>query len=301
MRKWFIILMMAILFIFPSLAFAQNQVVIETLDVNFWPEYDRADMLVLNYVTLAPGVALPVTFDMRIPATAGAPAVVAVGLTLDSVSDVDAKYTTKQEGDWLIVSVEMTGPALQLEYYDAGLKKDGAARSYSYEWLSKYDVKKIAVTLQRPFDASAFKSSLALQDAAIHPNDGLQYLSSNGGAVNANKPFSFDLSYNKPSDTFSVSQLKVEPVDPVNVDTPGRMSFSNYLPYIVGGVGFLLIAGGAVYYFQINNTSAKKPRRRSRATDSDEGGDTYCSQCGARARGGDRFCRTCGSRIKQED
>ena len=301
MRKWFLVLMLGMLFVFPSFASAQNQVAIETMDVVFWPEYDRADMLIINYITLASDVALPVTLDLRIPA-ASSIHTVAVGASPNLVSDQNVKYTTIQQDEWLVVSIEATGRAIQVEYYDPNLKKDGSARSYTYQWLSDYGVKDLIVVLQQPFDASAFKSSLSVVDDGIHA-DGLQYFTSSVGAVNAGKEFAFDISYNKPTDTFSFSQLQVEAVEPVSTDTPGRVSFNNYLPYIIGGLGILLALGGLAYYLQVNNKkSAKKSRRRSRSSSgSDEAGDTYCSQCGARARGGDRFCRTCGSRIKQNE
>jgi len=163
-------------------------------------------------------------------------------------------------------------------------------------------VKIFFVTLQQPFDASGFKSSLTLQDDGIHP-DALQYFTSNVGAVNAGEPFSFDISYEKPSDSFSVSQLQVQPVNPVSADTPGRVSFNNYLPYVIGGVGLALIVSGIIYYLQAGRAGAKKIRQRARgkSDDKESDSDVYCAQCGSRARSGDRFCRTCGSRIRQQE
>ncbi len=301
MRKWFLVLIMGALLVFPSFASAEKQIAIQTLNVNFWPEYDRAEMLVINYITLTPE-SIPAIFNLRIPASAGAVYTVAVGPSIDQVSDQDVKYTVAQQGEWLVVSVEASAPAIQIEYYDPGLKKNGKSRSYNYEWLSDYEVKNFGVVLQQPLGASGFKSSLPLQDNGIGANN-LQYFISKVGALTAGKAFLFDVSYEKPSDTLSISQLKVEAIDPVNTDTAGRVSFSNYFPYIIGGIGVLLILGGGVYYFQSNKSDSKKTRHRARGkSDGEEsGGDVYCAQCGTRAHGGDRFCRTCGSRIRQSE
>jgi len=89
----------------------------------------------------------------------------------------------------------------------------------------------------------------------------------------------------------------------VDENTPGRVSLNNSLPYIIGGLGVVLIVGGIVYYWQAGRKSFKSPRRRSHAQMENEDlkEDTYCPQCGTRAKTGDRFCRVCGARIRQKE
>lgn len=309
MRKWLLTLVIGALFVFPSLAFAQNKVAIQSINVSLWPEFDRPEMLVIDHIMLSENIAFPTQVDLLIPADAVVNTV-AVGESSGAVSDqgIDCKDTvkkncaTREDGEWLVVSITATGPAIQLEYYDPSLKKDGDQRSYTYRWLSDYDVANFTVTLQEPFDATEFKSSLSLRDDGINPNDNLQYYSSDVGTVPAGKEFTFDVSYKKPTDALSVSHLNVQPVD-VNENTSGRVSLDNYLPYIIGGLGVILIMGGLMYYWQSGRSGSRKPRRRQRShADREETiGDVYCAQCGTRARGGDRFCRTCGSRIRQKE
>jgi hypothetical protein len=302
MRKWLLTLVIGALFVFPSFAFAQeNKVAIQSIDVSLWPEYDRPEMLVIDHIKLSEDTAFPVQLDLRVPADSDVNAV-AVGKSSDQVTDQGVKYTTAKDGEWLVISITATGPAIQLEYYDPNLKKDGDQRSYTYRWLSDYDVAGFVVILQVPFGATEFKSSLSLQDDGIHPNDNMQYYSSNVGPVPAGKELTFDVSYQKATDTLSVSHLEIQPVD-VNENTSGRVSLGNYLPYIIGGFGVILIVGGLVYYWQSGRSGSKKSRRRPRVrADPEEAqSDVYCAQCGTRARGGDRFCRTCGSRIRQKE
>lgn len=299
MRKWLLVLVMAGFFVFPSLVSAQNKVSIESINVSLWPEYDKPGMLVISYIKLPANTSFPAQLDLRISADATLNTI-AVGKTSDSVSDQGIKYTTKTDGDALVVSITATGPAIQFEYYDPGLKKDGNQRSYSYKWVSDYDVATFGVAFQEPFDATEFKSSLPLRDDGVHA-DNMHYYTSSVGAVPAGKALTFDVNYQKSTDALSVSRLQVQPVN-VNENTPGRVSLNNYLPYIIGGLGLILIVIGLLYFSQSGRTGSKKPQRRqrSRAKEAKEE-DIYCAQCGTRANSGDRFCRTCGSRIRQPE
>jgi len=301
MRKWILLLMLGVLFAFPVRAIAQEGITIASVEINLWPEYDKAEMLVIDYILLAPDTPLPATLNLRLPTQVNAPHVVAVGTSPELVTDQGVEFTTRADGDWLVVSIQATGPAIQLEYYDPDLKKDGTSRSYFYEWLSDYNVQNLSFMVQQPYDATGFKTSPALQDDGIH-QDQLQYYSSQAVAVPAGESLSIELNYEKPSDTLSASRLQVQPVG-VDENTPGRVSFSNSLPYVIGGLGVILIVGGIVYYWQSGRTSSRRPRRRARANAEHEetGEEVYCHQCGARAHGGDRFCRTCGARLRLKE
>jgi len=297
MRKWFFVLTMAALLILPSFVSAQGQIEIQSVDVGLWPEYDKADMLVINYITLAAGIEFPVQVDVRLPVDAVLHTV-AVGETAELVTDQGIDYQTTKDDNWLVVSIQAAAPAVQIEYYDPALQKDGSQRSYAYRWLSDYSVANFSVMFQQPFDAEQFTSSLTLQDDGFH-SDNLQYYFSQIGAVPAGETLTFELNYRKPSDSLSISQLAIQPVV-VDEDTTGRVSLDNYLPYIIGGLGVIMIVGGFMYYRQSGRTVSKKSRRKRADREESESG-VYCAQCGTRARNGDRFCRTCGSRIRQSD
>jgi hypothetical protein len=298
MRKWLLALGITVLLVFPGLAFAQNELTIDSLEVNLWPEYDRPQVLVIEYILLATETKFPVTVELRIPAAAQAPHVVAVGSSLQLVSDQGVQFETRRVGKWLIVSVEATGPAIQLEYYDPVIERDGDLRTYTYEWLSDHRVQAFEMVVQRPFDAVNLKTSPALQNDGVYQNQ-LQYYRSVLDPIPAGTAFRLDLSYEKPSNTLSVSRLQVEPVE-VNEDTPGRISLNNYVPYMLAGVGVLMVAGGIIYYWQAGGIRTGRSRRRRAAPSDREEHRTgvYCAQCGTRARAADRFCRVCGARLR---
>jgi len=302
MRKWILILAAGAVFLFPTRAIAQAPVTIASAEINLWPEYDRAEMLVINYILLTADTPLPAILNMRVPVEVGTPLVVAVGPSLDLVTDKNVKFTSNTDGKWLIVSIEATGPAIQFEYYDSSLKKEGATRSYSYEWLSDYEVENLSFKVQQPVDATDLITSPELEDDAIH-QDQLQYYASKPVLVPSGKVISLELSYQKTSDALSISRLQIQPAAPVDENTPGRVSLSNSLPYVIGGLGVVLILGGLVYYWQAGRMSTRKARRRvhPHSGNDERGLETYCPQCGERARPGDRFCRVCGARLKHQE
>jgi hypothetical protein len=112
----------------------------------------------------------------------------------------------------------------------------------------------------------------------------------------------FELEYQRTSTTLiDPNAGPVEPVAPVNEDTPGRVSITN-LPWIIGGFGVALIGIALLSYWRSTQTPESQPLKRHhhKAEVAAEAEQAYCHECGARAHAGDRFCRTCGSRLRIE-
>jgi hypothetical protein len=134
-------------------------------------------------------------------------------------------------------------------------------------------------------------------------SDGLPGLGKDFGSLPKGEQFILLLNYDKTSDALVAPPNELQPSAPVDENTPGRISLTNYLPYIFGGFGLVLILGGFLYYWQSGTRSGgsgPKRRRRAHAVEQEEGEAQYCHQCGTRARPNDRFCRVCGSRLRQE-
>jgi hypothetical protein len=187
-----------------------------------------------------------------------------------------------------------------LEYYDPSLSKNGKSRSYLYEWISDYAVDNFRVELQQPFDAGAMQIEPTLL-SADPVSGGLTYYTGDVGALAAGQAFTLDIKYEKDSDALSVSFMNVQPSAPVDETTAGRVSWDTYLPWLIAGFGVLMIAGGLYYYFRGGVRPQPTARRRHTASEEAAEGQTYCPQCGTRARSRDRFCRTCGTRLRQGD
>jgi hypothetical protein len=117
------------------------------------------------------------------------------------------------------------------------------------------------------------------------------------------------MDYTKANDDLSASNLQVQPSAPLDETTTGRATnIGSLLPWILGGLGLVLIVGGGVWYWksglnrESTDKSGRKRVRRSAATSppatSAEGAAIYCTNCGKRASASDRFCRTCGTPLR---
>ena len=131
--------------------------------------------------------------------------------------------------------------------------------------------------------------------------DGSDILIKDFGPIAEGQQFVLQLNYVKTSDKLTVSQQSVQPSQPLSSDTPGRLILANYLPYVFGVLGFALIVGGVVFFWQSSRGRSTSGHKRHRSQEGNEPeSEIYCSQCGTRARMGDRFCRVCGTKLRHE-
>ncbi|HEY9088989.1 MAG TPA: zinc ribbon domain-containing protein [Anaerolineaceae bacterium] len=302
--RWMLLILLLVSLSLPSSAAAQSSVEFETVQIAIWPEYDRPDVLVMYYITLADSVMLPAEVSFWIPKAAGSPHAVAM-------KDVDGalvtlNYTTAQDGDWTRLTFTTPTPDIQIEYYDPRLNKSDGSRSFEYTWPGKNRVNNLLVQVQQPLTATGIQFDHNLGSGVVNPTDGLTYYQTNVGAVQAGTEMRFSMTYQKPDDALSASQQQVQSSEPITTETQGRENFSEWVPWIIAGAaGLLLMLGGVAYYWQ----SGRRPqptrarhggsrRPEETAETSAQEGSVYCSQCGKRAAQGDVFCRTCGTRLR---
>jgi hypothetical protein len=314
MRRSLVILVLLGALIFPNVAMAQSDVTFTTVDVSIWPEYefdkdhpDKLNALVIYKYVLSPEVKLPMDITYRIPTTAIQPHVVAVGNTLDTVTDQNVKFSSVVNGAWIDVLVTMTGPAVQLEYYDFSLTKTGNTRQYSYVWPANYAVKNLRFELREPLQATNLVSDPVLNDAGTD-NLGFHYSELQAADLPVGGTFSVKIFYDRNTDMPSASQLAVQPSDSLAQSSSLTAALTSYLPWILAVMGVVLIVGGGVWYWQSGRERGKRgshhrhvPRDDDDETEDDDGEQIYCHQCGKRAQTGDRFCRACGTRLRRED
>jgi hypothetical protein len=302
----FVITLSASLIIIPA-ALAQSPLKFSTAEIDLWPEYDRPSVLVIYRLTLAPGTSLPADLTLRIPAASGDPNAVAVKQTDGTL--VTVAYDRQVSGEWGLIKFTATAPEVQFEYYDLGLTKDKTARHYQFRWPADYATDMLAVQVQQPFDAT---------DISISPNlggqtpgqDGLIYYSAQMGAIPAGQVFSVTIDYQKPTDKLSAENLKVQPGGSIATASTSPWSrLMPYLPWILGVLGVVLIAGGGWWYWRSGFSKehhpegSGRPRHRPAATREPAAsaeGYIYCHECGKRAGPGDRFCRACGAKLRSE-
>ena len=298
MSKWLSFALLLTLLVTPLPAQAQEQISFEQVSVQLWPEYDTPDMLVILNLQLLASASLPTQVNVRIPGSVEKPFVVAVGQTAQTVTDQGVEFSYEKNGDWLEVTVTATGPAIRIEYYDPRLVRTGDQRSYDYTWAGEYAVGFFSVSIQVPVDTTEIQTDPVMRKV-VPAGTTQTYLDWETSNLQAGRTLPVKITYTKISDRLSFGNLPLE-TEPIDENTQGRVSLSNYLPYILGGLGVLLILGGGIYFWQTSQ-GKPKPRKRHRSHEQDDGGENvYCHQCGKRAQAGDRFCRTCGTRLRRE-
>lgn len=297
MRRWLSVLVVAGALLFPFASSAQAPIELASLSVQLLPEYDQASMLVICDFQLPTGTKLPINISIRFPKDAK---LFAVASLAADASLRNADYLGPSAGDtWQTVTVQVqTETIYHIEYYQP-LSKTGSLREFSYLWPGDYPVTTFAITVRIPVDASQVTTKPETQPS--QGADGVSYTQANFGALAASQQFPFTLSYDKSSDTLSAPPQGLRPSVPLGPKTSGRVMLSNYLPYIVGVLGFVLVAGGAVYFWQSGRSSRRTGKRHHRPApqlEDEVSADVYCHQCGTRAHVGDRFCRVCGTRLR---
>lgn len=296
MRKW-LILLTALVLLFPSPAQAQTPVALDALNVLLWSEYDQPSMLVIYNFTLTDDTQVPTTMDIRFPRDAN---ITAVAFN-NGGELILANYQNKPEQDsnWQVITLFVTERTdYHIEYYQP-FGRDGDERSFTYQWTGDYSVNDFNIEVQVPDDSRDIKTNPAIPLTQNQP-----FMS--GGArmsgLAEGQDYQIQLEYSRSSEATVVtpSSPQVVPIEPVDENTAGRSTLDN-LPLFLGGFGVILILVALTYFLRgqtiISNTTSR-PRRRSRGGPQEPGMPNYCPECGTRSHAGDRFCRTCGGKLR---
>jgi hypothetical protein len=298
MRKWSSLLILGLLLASPSYAAAQTEITLASLAVQLWPEYDQPTMLVIYDFELAPETELPARVTFRIPQEANLIAMA----SLQGSNLLNAPYEgpVNEGGLQVFTVVISTQTRYHFEYYQP-LGMDGNTRRFTYLWDGSYAVDGFSISILQPVDMLSLTTEPVLEPAT--GSDGLTHYAGEPVNLAAGEQFVLRLEYEKSSDALIVPAQDLQPSAPVDANTSGRISIGHYMPYILGGVGLILILGGLVYYWQSGSKGSGKPRNRRRAYEESEESDTsvYCPQCGTRAKMNDHFCRVCGTRLRKKE
>ncbi len=295
MRKWLIFALSLALLFLPPTASAQGEVALDTVFVQMWPEFDQPKMLVIYDVRAAPATILPQDLNLRVPGDAE---VIAVAQEQDGALFTIPYQETVIDSTWKKVTLTLeTATTYRLEYY-APLQRNGLQRKFTYLWPGDYAVAALAVGLRVPLDTTDVDTQPTM--LKMPPTgDGETYLQWSKDNLKVGQQESVEVTYTKTTERLSAS---VQPLEPGTVDekTPGRVSLNNYFPYILGGLGLLLIAGGGLYFWQTSKSKVTSHHRHDTRAKENNKEQVHCHQCGKRAQPGDRFCRACGTRLRRE-
>lgn len=279
---------------------AQSGVLLSSVSVEIWPEYDQPAVLVIYHISLSAETTLPAILNLRVPARAE---VFAVAISDPVNGLLNADYDRTVQGSWATLSITANSPGVQVEYYEP-LVKEGITRHVIYQWAGDYAVKEFSVTLQQPVSATGLGTNPILSNSYTG-QDGFVYYQSAIQPLAAGESYTLTADYQKETESLSTTGLPVQPTQPLNASTSGRVTMNSILPWVLAGIGGALIVVGIVggYYMWKSGTrrSSSSHKRHARSQKAGETGEVYCFQCGKRAQPGDVFCRTCGMRIRKEE
>lgn len=264
----------------------------DNLKVAFWPDYDRASVLVLLTGGLPSDTALPAEVSIPIPDNAEINAVAQL---------VDGElFSIEYDVNDDAITFVSTSPGFHVEYY-APYELNGRSRSYDFEWQSASAVSNFAAEIQQPADATSLDSDPEAQDVFTSQVDGLVYHSFNPRALSAGTPYRLSFDYELASDSLTVDPAVSGPA--AGAQAPSSTESDTNWPMIAGVLALIALAIGGTWLIATRSSSKKKsnrPRKPSpKNRQSRSGATIYCHVCGQPAEGDDRFCRNCGAELKQ--
>lgn len=275
-----------------SISQAQTPVTtIESLIVDFWPDYDDPSVLVLLSGTLPAGTPLPAAVTIPLPENARLNATA-------YLADTGGLMTADQqiEGNKLTIFT----PALNFraEYY-MPYTADGNQHSFSFSWASDLTVDQFQSKIQQPIAANA----LITEPAAVTVSDGedgLSYYVLPSQPIPAGQPLAININYTMSSqqltvDSLSNATIDLQPAGPVPEAAPTREVDWPLIAAVAGGILFLA-ALGLLYFGNRSKPRIRKPRPVRPS--SKKGAARFCHNCGEPVSAGDRFCRHCGAPAK---
>lgn len=292
---------------------AQEAPILSSMDTSLWPEYDRPEVLVIHRAFFADDTALPVPVEIRIPAGVGQPHAVAyVG---EGGQTFNQQYTTRVEGDWLVVSFELATLGFQLEYYDPLPMDSAGRREYAYTFSADYAITNLDLDLQVPPTAESFTLDPPA-DSVVTESDGLAYHLVNVGALTQGEERSWTFTYIKDDDELTASSLG-QPGAPVSGAPPAAEGADNSTVLIFLVAFVALIAVGAAAFWLGRRTESVPPesslsqphKRRGSGRGSQSqhqrlplsaGQEAlFCHQCGTDLRADSDFCHKCGAPVRR--
>jgi hypothetical protein len=277
---------------------ATANLVLDRLEVDLWPEYDRPGVLVIYRIRLAADAALPQSLQFRIPSDAGEPNAVA-SLQPDG-SLVSLPYDREVSGSWSTVSFSVPTAQSQLEYYDPSLQTQGTQRQYTYLWPGDYEVRDLTLQVQQPVGATAMQINPPL-GAGVVGSDGLLYFGHSLGPISAGQQMSVTLAYEKSGLGLSFERLR--PLQPIMRPPSVREQVLEWAgwPVALAGTGVLLVVVGLVFLMWARRRVRTGPARKVPARGAEAGVPTpearFCYRCGYPAGEADLYCRMCGTRL----
>jgi len=227
---------------------AQANPSLAKLEIDIWPEFDRAATLVILRAEIAPEVTLPASVSLRIPSSSGGPTALANAASADAQLLTIPYERSEAQVDFLTLTFETDTRFFQLEFYDR-LDTDSADRSYRYVWTGDLLVGEVSVQVQQPAGATEFSVQPDLGPDIAGPT-GLDYREANLGALEEGKALAVDVAYKKsdPRTSAEILGLTTGAPEPGNSGSDGGLPRWLIVAAVAGAL--VLAAAGLTYWLR---------------------------------------------------
>ncbi|MEJ2168063.1 MAG: zinc ribbon domain-containing protein [Desulfobacterales bacterium] len=291
-HKSFILLLFFILMA-TAPAFAQNPAsLIDSLNIEIWPDYDKASVLVLLTGALPGDTPLPAAVTLPLPDA----------VQLNAVARIDSRDgSMKDDISWSFASpdkLRFITPDLRfrVEYYFP-YTVDKNKHSFDFTWLAAATVNNLHLRVQRPLSAGALKTEPDAANVATS-GDGFEYHTFPSQAVPAGQPFSLHVVYD-----MAAAQLSAARLPPANTGTqPAGLPAASAKRFDISWALAAMVAGGLIVIGALIWQFAARRRVPDMGNPDDSRIETkvrgrFCPNCGGSVDQDDRFCRGCGSEL----
>jgi len=300
-----------VLLLFSGTALAQTvedpqvPAVISSLEVALWPEYDRPELLVIYHGRFAPETPLPLAVELGIPAAAGGPS--ALAYVTEGGERLNLTYTTRAEGEWLMVAFELGTQAFQLEYY-VPLTSESGVKTYNYAFAADYAVQAFRLEVQVPPTAEGFVLEPEATSVS-RESDGLVYHVVEAGALAQGEKRSWTFTYQKPDAVLTVDQSEPPQAAAPPATAAQPEQDSTVLVFLIAFVALVTVGVTAFWLGRRTQPPSSlsaaigqqtyRPAASGRPTARLEGDAVvFCRQCGTRLRTDSVFCHKCGGPVQ---
>lgn len=288
---------------------------LSNLLVELWPEYDRAEVLVIYRIELSERVTLPVTLSFRLPGYVETMHAVAFEQNGNLFALEREQISLQQEGEAASLTIPVTSRRVQLEYYDRMLmNKTAETRTLAFDFVAPYDVETLTFQVQAPLQAENFRLTPPATNS-FSSGEGFTYHELEINGVTAGDPFELTATYRRATDELSTALLGLDAEHAADVFVAvGAETGPNFtLAYGLIGLGLLLLvfSGGSYLWTHrarkrtLSRPAASRPpaaRSQKREKQPPQAALTqFCYRCGKTLRPDAHFCHACGAPRRKEE
>ncbi len=276
----FLILTLAL----PTIAGAQGQPTIRTLNIALWPEYDDPRLLViLSGVIDAPQGTL------RVPIPPNAE-LNAVAYANEEGRLLTAEWQRATDNPNVII-VTLPSPQFHVEYYLDAVQPGKQTVIQARVPMPEARILNAYLEVQQPANTADFQATPPLGDPQTGP-DGLKYMGRTLGALSPGQVVEQEIRYTRLVPGLSVTpRTNAEMPKPTAPASPPKR---NWAPLIAGVLITAAIGAVLILWMRRQNEPVRPPSRQRRLATTTL--PRYCPNCGHPFAPNDRFCAMCGTK-----